>query len=359
MPSRRAADRALLPIGAGAGQLQIVVHAMSRDGLLHDRDDDYKYQRDPLLTAQLIYQGNKKLPGATATDKTKEQYHAHWDGDSFLLWIRRALMPVFQKLYGEERALVLVLDNSGNHSRRPPGSYVSPSTATKSQIAEHLRAHGVHKLTADRGEVTVPATRAAPGRRGRPATAAVPAHVKRDVKVIDSDLWDDAGPIGPYKEELAIRLRQLYAERPELTESALERLFADGVSVLPAGLRPGLARLTRVLSPFLMTHCGADQTRRRPGTAEGLPTWSAQRCMDTPLRVRNQSYRTRVVAWQGTRARHVTRPQHSHNSPHCIDHRPHWRLRFCRGLHARVLSEADRPHALLPRPMGGRVQALD
>jgi hypothetical protein len=209
---------------------------MSRDGLLHDRDDDGAYQRDPALTAQLIYKANRKGKGkkANGTDAAKERYHEHWDGESFLLWIRRALLPVVQKLDSSECAIYLVLDNSGNHCRRPPGAYISPS-ATKGKIAEHLKAHGVTQFTVDRGEVTVPATRGLPPRRGRgaPTAVAVPEHKRRDVRTFDADDWETPGPVGPYLTELQARLRQLYAEQPELTQSALERLFADGVSAPP------------------------------------------------------------------------------------------------------------------------------
>lgn len=253
VPSRRAAPKAVLPIGAGAGQLQIVVHAMSRDGLLHDRDDDGEYQRDPTLTAQLIYKANRKGKKTNGSDTTKEQYHAHWDGDSFLLWVRRALLPVIQKLYGDDCVMYLVLDNSGNHCRRPKGAYLSPSSATKTQIAEHLQRHGITHFSVDRGEVTVPATRGLPPRRGRgaPTAIAVPEHKRRDVRRFNVADWAVAGPVGPYIGELQTRLRQLYTEQPHLTDSALERLFADGVS---AALQPQLSGAQHYTCAIAMTH---------------------------------------------------------------------------------------------------------
>lgn len=226
-PSRRAKPKAVLPIGAGGGQLQIVVHAMTRDGLLVERDADGRYVRTSAMTAGLVYAAGKKSKKSDGT--AKEGYHAHWDGESFVLWVRRQLIPTFVKVYGAEKRMYLVLDNSGNHSRRSPEHWVSVSSA-KPVLAAFLEKHGVRAITVDRGMKTVPATRYAPARRGRPATNYIPAHEIRDIRTFQRDEWRTDAPHGPSKEELQERVRALYSEQPALTESLLERLFADGVS---------------------------------------------------------------------------------------------------------------------------------
>lgn len=226
---RRAKPKALLSVGADRGRLQIVVHALTRDGLLHPRDANGKYIRGDAIntatTAEVVYAARGKNGGK---DDDALTYHHHWDSASFLRWVKVQLLPAFSALY-PGRAMVLVLDNSANHSARP-SSYVPPNSA-KPLLAGVLTANGIHSFRVDRGEITVPAQREVKARRGRPAPgrAAVPEHTRRDERTFDSDQWETAAPRGPSAKELADRVRLLYEAVPHLTQSSLERLFLLGV----------------------------------------------------------------------------------------------------------------------------------
>jgi hypothetical protein len=222
-PERRAKPRAIVPIGSGKGPMHIVCHAMHSGGLLHERDAEGGYRRDSkAMSTEVIYPAGK---GSEKNDR--DDYHSKWNGHSFILWMKRQLMPTFQRLFGTEKAMFLLIDNSRNHSRRPP-SYVKAS-ASKSELSKLLQQHGIHSITVDRGERVVGAIRAAPGRGGRPGTAYQPAHSVRDIKTFASSQWHVRAPEGPSAEELQLRVRQLYADRPELSASILETLFANGV----------------------------------------------------------------------------------------------------------------------------------
>ena len=226
-PERRAKPRAVVPLGAGKGLMHIVCHAVTRDGLLHERTADGAYNRSAsAATAEVIYAAGK----GERTDR--HNHHTKWNSASFLQWVRAQLIPTFQRVYGTDKAMVLLLDNSRNHSRRP--STFTKLSSPKAQLAATLEAHGVFTFTVDRGETKLPATRAGIGRRGKPATPALPERTVRDIRTFHASEWGVNAPAGPSVKELQLRLKQLYADRPELIRSQLEQMFLDGVcSLIP------------------------------------------------------------------------------------------------------------------------------
>jgi hypothetical protein len=226
---RRARPKAVVKTGAGKGQLTILVHAMSSHGLLCEKDKAGQYLRKDMnknvLTAEVTYASKK-----SGESDDRDTYHAHWDSHSFLLWFKTALVPVFQKLFGTDKRMYLVLDNSRNHSKRR-SDYV-PLSGTKAAIAQALVRFGVTRVTVDRGIRHVPAQRAKPARRGKPAVSApaIPAHDVRDIREFTWSEFCVDHPRGPSAIELRAELRAMYERQPDLQLSELEVLMKTGVS---------------------------------------------------------------------------------------------------------------------------------
>jgi hypothetical protein len=220
---RKAKPKAVVPVGAGKGAMHIVVHAMYRGGLIHERTADGHYRRDSgALTAEVIY-----AAGKGGADLDRDTYHSKWNNRSFIRWIKKQLIPAFQKLFGLKVGIRLLLDNSKNHSRRSP-EYVKVASP-KYVLAELLERNGVYTFTVNRGDRVVPAVRAAPGRRGRPATAALPERVEADIRTFDSSQYTVNYPHGPRADELQKEVRDLYKAKPHLCSSLIEEIFRVGV----------------------------------------------------------------------------------------------------------------------------------
>lgn len=277
---RRARPKAVVKSGAGKGQLTILVHAMCAHGLLCERGADGHYLRSAMdksvLTAEVTYASKK--PGES---DDRDTYHGHWDAHSFLLWFKSALIPVFQKLFGADKKMYLVLDNSRNHSKRR-ADYV-PLSGTKASIAQGLVRFGIQSITVDRGMKHVPAQRAKPARRGKAAVSApfIPAHHVRDIRVFDSHEFGTDHPHGPSAEELRAQLRLLYERQPELELPELEVLMQRGVSALHSPRRTHRALFTH----YPDSCCGADRRRRRSNVPQWVPRRSAPLRVDCSVRI--------------------------------------------------------------------------
>jgi hypothetical protein len=226
---RRGGLRALVRSGTGRGTLLIVVHCISRDGLLVARDKD----GNELDTAQQIYQSGTtaSYEHTSSKEDDRERYHKHWNSDSMLLWARDQFFPTARRIYGWLMRFIMVLDNSGNHTARPDG-YVSASKAsTKPELADALRAGGVKELEVDR--MVTPVARAdtrAAKRNGRVTPVSVAPALQR--KRIAHDKWCQLPAHGGVsQEEMIASLKDLYRLKPELEESQLSRLFREGVSI--------------------------------------------------------------------------------------------------------------------------------
>ncbi len=229
-PQRRAAPKAVLGIGANQGALSIVVHAMSRFGLVVERDAvTGAYKLDAAATAALIYPAGRK---PQKSERGKEYYHSHWNGASFVLWLRRQLVKAVAAIFGPTKRMYLVIDNSGNHSARSAADYI-PSNARKNRIKQFLVTHCITTLSVKR-TVHVPErghVRESRPRHGRATTQHVAAHDEERAITFTAGEWLQRAPKGPSREELMARVKQLYEENPTYLLPAVERLFAEGVSL--------------------------------------------------------------------------------------------------------------------------------
>ena len=224
----RSGPKAVLRTGIGRGQLLIISHAITRDGLLARLDADGQLDRprfaaDPnAVSAELIYESGKE----------HEDYHSHFDNATFIAWVKRQLFPAFNAKYPGKR-MVLVLDNSGNQSAKRE-DYVKP-VANKQELHDVLVANGVRELTVQR--------RLDNGKSSRRALTSSFVMLPR---VIPEAMWMYRAPDGASAEELTAAVRDLYRGKPQLTWSQLEVLVNAGVRALASAAPLCLSNLTRV-----------------------------------------------------------------------------------------------------------------
>jgi hypothetical protein len=210
----RSGPKAVLRTGIGRGQLLIISHAITRDGLLARLGPDGQMDRpqfayDPTaVSAELIYESGKE----------HDDYHAHFNNFTFLNWVQKQLFPAFNAKYQGKR-MVLVLDNSGNQSA-VRSDYVKPA-ASKQELHDVLVANGVTELTVQR--------RLDNGKSSRRALTSSFVMLPR---VLPSDMWMHRAPDGASAEELTAAVRDLYKQKPHLTWSQLEVIVNAGVSCI-------------------------------------------------------------------------------------------------------------------------------
>lgn len=210
----RSGPKAVLRTGIGRGQLLIISHAITRDGLLARLDADGQLDRprfaaDPTaVSAELIYESGKE----------HDDYHSHFDNATFLAWVKRQLFPAFNAKYPGKR-MVMILDNSGNQSAKRD-DYVKP-VANKQELHDVLVANGVTELTVQRKLDN-----------GKSSRRAVTSSFVMLPRVLTEDMWMYRAPDGASAEELTAAVRDLYRRKPQLTWSQLEVIVNAGVRAL-------------------------------------------------------------------------------------------------------------------------------
>lgn len=138
--------------GVGGGELVIIVHAMTEDGLLACEEVDEKKQPTGKLvrpdydksgeaqfTCEMIWRA-KSLPSI--------DYHSHFDADTMQRWVKDRLLPTFHRKYPGKQ-LILVLDNAKYHRANGP-DYISPASATKPDLIAMLKKWGIQSVTVQR-----------------------------------------------------------------------------------------------------------------------------------------------------------------------------------------------------------------
>jgi transposase len=123
------------------GQRLIIVHAMTRDGMLEQPGavaTNLLTERVP--TAVVIFE----ILGSGDSD-----YHTAMDGERFLLYLRNRLLPAFAARYPSKR-MHLVLDNATYHHVRGD-DWITPSSMTVTECVSFLQHHGVQSIRNERG----------------------------------------------------------------------------------------------------------------------------------------------------------------------------------------------------------------
>lgn len=199
--------------GVGKGELLIMVHAITDDGLLAVRDEKGEYLRPDYSksgaqdSCEMIYR-SKAVPTV--------DYHNHMDGEMVYRWCKERLFPVFRKVYGATKQLILVLDNAKIHHERGPNSF-SPSAANKPELISKLLDWGIESVTVSRTHKVG---------RGKEAKT------KTVETVMHSRVWEkQGGKSAPTRDELALRAKEHLIANPHLNKSRLQLLFEEEVSV--------------------------------------------------------------------------------------------------------------------------------
>jgi len=117
------------------GDRLILLHAMTKDGLLHtprrgrSAAPPTNVLSDVDYTCEVIFKGTVD----------SEDYHKNMDGTVFMNWIRNRLIPSFKRRYPDKK-LILVLDNAGYHHPRG-ADWVNPNEMRKEQLAAWITSH--------------------------------------------------------------------------------------------------------------------------------------------------------------------------------------------------------------------------
>ena len=117
------------------GERLIIVHAMSKDGLLHaprrgrSAAAPTNVLSDQDFTCEVIFKGTVD----------SEDYHKNMDGTVFMNWIRNRLIPSFKRRYPNKK-LILLLDNASYHHPRGE-DWVNPNKMTKQDLAAWIVSH--------------------------------------------------------------------------------------------------------------------------------------------------------------------------------------------------------------------------
>ncbi|CAF1390995.1 unnamed protein product [Rotaria sordida] len=122
--------------GTGKGARLIIVHAMTKYGLLHhsNKEDAIGVEK----TAEMIW----------FADKANGNYHKNMDSANFLLWLHDHLFPTFQLLFSSKK-MILVLDNASYHHARAL-DFIDPYKMNKSEVTEKLLFYNIDNIEVER-----------------------------------------------------------------------------------------------------------------------------------------------------------------------------------------------------------------
>ena len=186
-------------LSGGKGKRLIVLHAMTRDGLVqssiggkvvHSPDGPIGPNGTPVLTAELIYEG-----------EDFEDYHKTMNADSYEAWIRMQLIPTLKQLYPGKR-IVLVVDGASYHRARLTND--AKPHQNKSDLIRELESFGAIDFE-----------------RKTPLVVAR----SKALHTIQSKDVRKAAPVGPYVQELRTLVRGYKRALPPMNVSRVSDLF--------------------------------------------------------------------------------------------------------------------------------------
>ena len=159
--------------GDNKGKRIIIMHAMTKDGLLEVEGTEPSNILTELYHSCALIFDEVCVDGVTPAD-----YHDTINGEKFIGWMRQRLFPTVQKLHPGKK-MYLVLDNAKYHHHRGP-DWFSPSQKKKGQLADFLRQRSVPNLTTECGRV-IPASKFSADARGKAGGPTLP-QLKRAAK---------------------------------------------------------------------------------------------------------------------------------------------------------------------------------
>ena len=131
--------------GFSKGKRLIILHAMTRYGMLESSDLDAEGSdnlEEEAASAMLV------TPKLSVNGVQPEDYHDTLDGEKFVAWMRKRLFPAFNSKF-PGKAMILVLDNAKYHHARGP-DWFDPKKMNKWELGRYLREAQVKQLTVQR-----------------------------------------------------------------------------------------------------------------------------------------------------------------------------------------------------------------
>jgi hypothetical protein len=159
--------------GDSKGKRIIIMHAMTKDGLLEVEGVEPSNILTELYHSCALIFDEVCVDGISPAD-----YHDTINGEKFIGWMQQRLFPTVQKLYPGKK-MYLVLDNAKYHHHRGP-DWFSPAAKKKGQLADFLRQRSVPSITVD-GDRNIPASKFS-ANAGKAAGGPTLAQLKTAVK---------------------------------------------------------------------------------------------------------------------------------------------------------------------------------
>lgn len=129
------------------GRRLIILHAISPDGPLAERDENGYPVSDIVWTRDTPHPNKNEKSKLTCetlwlAESHSGDYHDNMNSEMFLKWIQESLFPTFEKLYPNKK-MVLLCDNAPYHHKRKIGSLASMS---KKKLLEMMQKYNVEYL---------------------------------------------------------------------------------------------------------------------------------------------------------------------------------------------------------------------
>jgi hypothetical protein len=137
--------------GDSKGKRIIIMHAMTKDGLLEVEGVEPSNILTELYHSCALIFDEVCVDGISPAD-----YHDTINGEKFVGWMQQRLFPTVQRLHPGKK-MYLVLDNAKYHHHRGP-DWFSPSAKKKGQLADFLRQRSVPNISVEDGR-SIPASK--------------------------------------------------------------------------------------------------------------------------------------------------------------------------------------------------------
>jgi hypothetical protein len=246
--------------GDSKGKRIIIMHAMTKDGLLEVEGVEPSNILTELYHSCALIFDEVCVDGVTPAD-----YHDTINGDKFIGWMQQRLFPTVQKLYPGKK-MYLVLDNAKYHHHRGP-DWFSPCNKKKGQLADFLRQRGVQSIIVDdrRSIPTSKFSADARGKAGGPTLAQLKTAVKEHLAAhpeinttVPQQLMGDAGYellyTPPYVSDLQ-PIEMIWAFTKSLVARQSHRTRTAQACAVQT--REAMERVTAELCQKQIAHCHA------------------------------------------------------------------------------------------------------
>jgi transposase len=180
--------------GDNKGKRIIIMHAMTKDGLLEVAGVEPSNILTELYHSCALIFNEVCVDGITSAD-----YHDTINGEKFIGWVQTRLLPTFKQLYPGKK-MYLVLDNAKYHHHRGP-DWFSPSNKKRGALADFLRQRKVKSITVEGGRV-ISASKFSADARGKASD-------------------------GPTLKQLQAAVKEHLAAHPEINTTVPQQLLSD------------------------------------------------------------------------------------------------------------------------------------